>query len=229
MSAFAISAELQELLNNLKGSQFENNIAYMYVDSVGKITVGVGHNLTAQGDVLSLPFVVKRYERHSVLGGDKGVPIAKDSKLDRPATTAEIQNDYDFLKKHSGLKKYGPEQLQKYTTLELGADAIQELFVGDLKIAIDVCRKEFGAAFDKFPVKCQAGLIDIAFNAGSFRSFQTVFVPAIKGTGDYAKKKESERWTIASQNCKRGQVSATRNDLVAKWFLDAASSTPDPK
>jgi GH24 family phage-related lysozyme (muramidase) len=222
---FVITPVLRQLLDNLKRAQFENNVAYMYVDTVGENTVGVGHNLTAHGDALKLPFIVKRFERHAVIGGDVGVPISSDKVIGRRASIAEIQNDFDFLKKHSGLGKYSPEHLQKYTTLELPSADIDQLFTKDLDVAVAVCRREFGEAFDKFPTTCQAALIDIAFNCGTFASFQSRLVPAIKGTGAYAKKTPSERWKIASESCRRGEVSEVRNALVAKWFMDGATPT----
>jgi len=221
---FIIAPDLQQLLDNLKGAQFENNIAYMYVDTVGDITVGVGHNLDAHGDALQLPFIVKRLKRHHVIGGDVGVPISSNPVIGRPATAPEIQNDYDFLNKNRGLKKYFPQNLEKYTTLELLPAKVDQLFKTDLDVAIAVCRKEFGEDFDQYPTACQAGLIDIAFNCGNFSSFQPRFVPAIKASGEFAKNTPSERWKIASESCQRSTASATRNALVAKWFMDGAAA-----
>jgi hypothetical protein len=40
-----ISSDLKALLQTLKGTDFENNIPYMYLDSEGNVTVGVGHKL----------------------------------------------------------------------------------------------------------------------------------------------------------------------------------------
>jgi GH24 family phage-related lysozyme (muramidase) len=222
---FTITAALGQLLNTLKGPQFEKNIPYMYVDTVGDVTVGVGHDLDANNDVLKLPFMVKRFERHAVLGGDVGVSIFSNKVLNRTASQSEIQNDYDFLKKHTGLGKFLAEQLQKYTTLELTTVAIDQLFLKDLKIAVAVTRQEFGETFDTFPTTCQAALIDIAFNCGSFSTFQTRFVPAVKGLGAFANKTMYERWKIASESCRRGQLSAARNAQVAKWLMDGATAS----
>jgi len=65
----------------------------MYVDTVGKVTVGVGHNLTAHKDKHKLPFKVKRLTRHPVKGGDTGIAITKKKTKGRAATKAEISND----------------------------------------------------------------------------------------------------------------------------------------
>lgn len=68
-----ISPKLLKLLEVLKKPSSENNIPYMYVDTVGKVTVGVGHNLDAHKDMLTLAFIVKRLTRHHVKGGDTGI------------------------------------------------------------------------------------------------------------------------------------------------------------
>jgi GH24 family phage-related lysozyme (muramidase) len=218
-----IGHRLRALLNALKGPMFEKNIPYMYVDTEGKITVGVGHNLSAHKDVLQLPFIVARFERHPVLGGDRGIPISQNKTPGRLATTAEKQNDFDFLSKYKGLGHYAPEQLAKYTTLELRQHDVDRLFENDLIVAVRTARQEFGAAFDKFSASRQAALVDIAFNAGGFRTFQHSFVPAIKGQGLYAGKSEAERWKEAARHSRRGKVPAPRNAQVAEWLTDGGS------
>ncbi|GAA3934354.1 hypothetical protein [Litoribacillus peritrichatus] len=219
-----ISPKLFQLLETLKKPTSENNIPYMYVDTVGKVTVGVGHNLDAHKDMLTLPFMVKRFSRYPVKGGDTGIAINTNKILGRAATQDEIKNDYNFIKQHKGLGKYNPENLSKYTTLELPVAAIDSLFKKDLSIALAMAKREFGAPFDKYPITCQAALIDIAFNVGNFSSFRGTFVPAIKGTGVYSKMPMSERWKIASQNCRRGQVSADRNRHVAQWLMEGTKA-----
>jgi GH24 family phage-related lysozyme (muramidase) len=213
-----IGQKLRALLNVLKGPQFEKSIPYMYVDTVGKITVGVGHNLSIHKDLLRLHFVVARFERHAVSGGDRGIPITENKIVGRHATASEKQNDFDFLSRHRALGHYAPEHLEKYTTLALRPQDIDKLFESDLVAAVKIARHEFGADFDKFSVQRQAAIVDIAFNTGSFRTFQHSFVPAIKGHGEYAKKSEAERWKEAAKHSRRGKVQGSRNAKVAEWL-----------
>ncbi len=221
---FTPSAQLLKLLESLKKPSSENNIPYMYVDSVGKITVGVGHNLTAHRDMLSLPFKVKRFKRYPVRGGHTGIAITKNKTLNRTATHTEIKNDYNFLIKFKRLGKYLPTQLRKYTTLELLPSAVNTLFKKDLNNAIAIARAEFGTAFDSYPVTCQAALIDFAFNLGSFKKFNN-FVSAIKGTGKYKGKSMSYRWKAAAKESHRYQVSSARNAEIKKWLLNGAANS----
>ena len=120
--------------------------------------------------------------------------------------------------------KYNPENLRKYTTLELSVVTINTIFKKDLNIAIAVVKREFGIAFNSYPVTCQAALVDIAFNVGNFSSFRGTFVPAVKGTGKYSTMSMAERWEVASKNCRRGQISGERNRHVAQWFMDGSNA-----
>ena len=152
------------------------------------------------------------------------MPITEDKTVGRKATKEEIQNDYDFLAKHAGLGKYAAENLANYTTLELPKTEIDSLFQADVGEAMRVCVSEFGKArFDGYPVSCQAALIDIAFNCGSFVTFRHHLVPAIKGNHGYAKMPMTQRWRVAALHCRRGAISDARNNIVAQWFLAGAA------
>ena len=201
------------------------SIPYMYVDSEGKVTVGVGHNLTAHKDHKQLPFKVRRFERHPVKGGDRGVPITKNKRLGRAATQQEIQNDYDFLIKHKGLGKYNVKYgtLRKYTTLELEPTAIDSLFKTDLNSAISKVKRLL-PAFAKFPAACRAALVDIQFNTGKLAKFPEL-LKAVRGVEKYRNKSESERWLVAAKESKRGKVDAARNTQVRLWFEEGAKQT----
>ncbi len=222
------------------------NIPYMYVDTpaAAQVTVGVGHNLTSHlqnGEVegylkTEQRFVVKRLKRTAVIGGADGGPIKSitDPKMDatqgeigRGATPAEIQNDFDFLASHTKLGAATLANKRKYTTVELKDGVGEDLFKLDLSEAIKESINTFGkATFDAFPLSCQAGIIDVAYNPG-LSGFST-FVRAIKGEGEFAGKPASERWTKAAKESHRtvtGQSGAMtmRNQTVEKWFTDAAT------
>jgi GH24 family phage-related lysozyme (muramidase) len=214
-----MSLALRKMADILRTDDFERTIPYLYLDSLGILTVGVGHNLRDNPipSPLSLSFTVARLERKKVAGGDVGIPITDKARIGMSATRQEIQNDIDFLKRHAGLKKFFPVNLRDYTTLELTSLQITLLFEDDLNYFLNkVCRKEFTpAAFDAFPLSCQMALLDIAFNCGSFGKFNGHFVPAIKGTGLYAGKSWTERWTEAANYSRRGAVGYCK--VQRKW------------
>jgi hypothetical protein len=128
------------------------------------------------------------------------------------------------------LKRYFPGSLRDYTTLELTSSQIDSLFNDDIDYFFKVCRDEFTlAAFLAFPLSCQMALIDIAFNCGSFIKWRGHFVPAIKGTGRYAGKSWSERWTEAANYSRRGAVGLKRNAKVKEWLLQGAKEMESAK
>ncbi len=184
------------------------NIPYMYVDTptARQITVGVGHNLTSHRQGAEFEgylkkdqrFMVKRLNRTPVLGSDPGdgghvksitdaTKDAKDNEIGRTATADEIQNDYDFLAKHTALGGATLANKRKYTTLELKDGAGEDLFKLDLSEAIKSAIATFGdAAFAGFPLPCQAAIIDIAYNPG-LGDFPNL-VKLVKGEGAYQGK-----------------------------------------
>jgi GH24 family phage-related lysozyme (muramidase) len=225
MTVPRMTLALRKMADVLRTDNFEKTIPYLYLDSRGILTVGVGHNLddNPTPDPLSLIFTVARLERKKVASGDQGISIADKARLGMSATRAEIQNDLDFLKRNVGLKKYFPGNLRDYTTLDLTSLEISSLFDRDLSKFLKVCRDEFAqAAFDAFPLPCQIALLDIAFNCGSFRKFNGHFVPAIKATGLYAGKSWTERWTEAANYSRRGAVGLQRNAKIKEWLLQGA-------
>ena len=112
--------------------------------------------------------------------------------------------------------------LEKYTTLELGSDAVDALFLNDINTAVDGVKSIFGKDFDSFPLPCRAALIDIQFNTGSVNHLPTV-VHAAKGTGPFAGKSASERWLAAATASNRPDASSERNNLIANWFRGGAA------
>ena len=76
--------------------------------------------------------------------------------------------------------------------------------------------------FDAFPEPCQAALIDIAFNCGTFMKFVTI-QRALNGEGMYEKQTWTERWTAAAADCGRGDDPTSERNLTVKaWFLEGA-------
>jgi hypothetical protein len=220
MATLETSILFLNYLVKLKGPDFENNIPYMYIDTSAKVTVGVGHNLTAHQDHLTLPFVVARFERKKVIGGDQGTPIPKTRTAGTAATKDEIKNDFDFLIKHKGLGKYTPENLAPYTTVELPSATIDEIFLKDVTSAIATAKGVL-PDIDSYPVPCQAGIVDIVFNTGRLK-FPTL-VRAVKAEKEFAGKLASERWEAAARESNRPQVKQERNNQVYQWFMAGAA------
>jgi len=175
--------------------KYEGYLAHLYLDTKGKVTVGVGH-LIANRNAMS------------------GVTLYKtqNKKITQAATLQEKLSEYDAIAKLPWGKKYAAKSFEKHTTLIMKETDIDIL----LKHHIDSFYKELKTIykkdngyfddFDNFDSKVQLALFDMIFNLGAtklVKSFPT-FNSHIK-TGDFEK---------ASKECHRLGISDTRNNYV---------------
>lgn len=123
--------------------QHEGSIPYMYLDTRGNVTVGVGQLLSTVADAQQLPFV-RRTTQAS-------------------ASAEEIEADFNNVASQQAGQV--AQAYQQYTQLELTQEAIDALL--DQRIA------EFqdglqGAyqGFDSYPDTVQEALLDMSFNLG---------------------------------------------------------------
>lgn len=137
-------------------TQFEGRVEYMYVDAIGKATIGIGNLIDPVELALPLPFVFKN-----------GGQLAGD---------ADIRADFTAVKSDPTLPKRGHLACRDITRLMLTDPDINNLvtskaaqFENHLK-----GRPEF-AAFDDWPADAQLGLLSMAWALGPafrFPNFQ---------------------------------------------------------
>jgi GH24 family phage-related lysozyme (muramidase) len=133
--------DFTDLKNSLRN--YEGCIEYMYLDTRGNVTVGVGHMLGCCGDAESLTFVMR----------ESGAS----------ATVADIISEFNRVK-----AQQAGESASKYKTctqLDMPASAIEALLDGDIATAENGMRERF-RNFDSYPVEAQTALLDMAFNLG---------------------------------------------------------------
>ncbi|HEY8924896.1 MAG TPA: hypothetical protein VIU64_10990 [Polyangia bacterium] len=122
----------------------EGNIAHMYLDSVGKVTVGIGNLLAAAGAACELAFVNRATAER--------------------ATQAEIAADFAAVSRQAW-----PRVARFYrsvTALDLPAPHVDELF----RRRVDGFQQELHAAypdFEGYPGSVQLAMLDMAFNLGT--------------------------------------------------------------
>jgi len=135
-------ATWQDFKKEIKVS--EGSISHMYLDTVGKVTVGVGNMLPDVASSQKLAFV--------------------DRKTMKAATKDEIKAEFEKVSKLTkGLKA---SAYKKDTTLDLSATTIDTL----LDNRIETFKKELKLkfpSFDTYPMTVQFALLDMAFNLGS--------------------------------------------------------------
>jgi GH24 family phage-related lysozyme (muramidase) len=122
----------------------EGNIAHMYLDSVGKVTVGIGNLLATRVAALELAFV--------------------NRATAESATQAEIAADFEAVSRQAW-----PRVARFYrsvTALDLPGPRIDELF----RQRVERFRQELHAAypdFEGYPGSVQLAMLDMAFNLGT--------------------------------------------------------------
>ena len=139
-----MAAYLEQSLEKIK--EFEGSIPWMYLDTVGKVTVGVGLMLSNASAALALPFAAS--------GG--------------PATLDAIGREFSRV---SAMKK---GQLARFylgkENLQLSADAIDAKLRENLEGFEGYLRSHI-AGYDELPDSAKLALLDMIYNLGPGRLF----------------------------------------------------------
>jgi len=197
---------------------FEGNIAHMYLDSKGLVTIGIGFLIEDQGT-------------HKITTEAKTWPFLVRATQKR-ATQTQIEADFTAVKKLPYGPKINAGTFKPHTKLDLGASKIKELF--DSKVAgfWSQLKAEFGPAFDQYPMAVQYALLDMIFNLGRGGDIKKDG-KIIKSTGIHQFKKmraalDKKDWKLAGDSSHRGGIGAFRNQAIKAWFQSAGSSGPRP-
>jgi GH24 family phage-related lysozyme (muramidase) len=193
----ALHADVRKSLL-IKLEEYEGRIPHLYVDSVGRVTVGVGHMIPNRNEMASLTFMV---------GGSAGVPM-------RAATLKEKQDEFDAMAKQPKGRRAG--WYEQHATLTMRGPDIDALTFAHINSFHAKLVKAYSTAqgyskeFDSLPHNVQLALFDLIFNVGptGLTKF-TQFNKSIKAAD----------WKKAAEQCNRSQVSGARNEYVKKLLL----------
>lgn len=190
----ALHADVRKSLI-IKLEEYEGRVPHLYVDSVGRVTVGVGHMIANRNEMSSLTFMT----------GGAGV---------RAATLKEKQDEFDAMAKQPKGRRAG--WYEQHATLTMRAPDIDALTFAHIDSFHAKLVKAYSKAqghpkeFDSLPHNVQLALFDLIFNVGptGLTKF-TQFNKSIKA-GD---------WKKAAEQCERSQVNGARNEYVKKLLL----------
>ncbi len=197
-----------QLYKNLEN--YEGRFNHLYLDTKGKVTVGVGHlvmNKTAMG---SLVFYKLK----------NNLPV-------QMATLQEKQAEYDAIAKLPWGQRYGAATFKKHASMIMKDTDIDKLVDKHIDSFYKELSKTYSKAngytddFDNLHKNVQLALFDLIFNLGATKLANTFpnFYASLK-TGD---------WKKAAPETNRPDVNAARNLYVKQLLLNvptAAVTTP---
>lgn len=179
--------------------KFEKNINHFYLDSVGKVTVGIGHLIPNKMAVRS----VVMYKRINMLPGAVANLQEKQKRGYRAEWYAKhstlIMKDKDIK---ALLNKHVDSFYRELTTIYSKAKGYQD-------------------DFDNFDKYVQAAIFDMIFNLGAHKI--TANFP------NFDKALKAGDWRKAAYESNRHQLNVLRNSYVKNKFLAAASKAAKKK
>jgi len=189
VAAIPLSGNLKlTLKQNMK--KYEGNIPHMYLDTKGKVTMGVGHLLKDVDAAKKVPFIIR----------DTGTS----------ATPQQIEDEFKLIKS----KPYGSQAASFYkpfTKLE-ATEAVRETQVEDhIRVFESELKRIYGASeFASYPDNVKLALFDMIFNLG---------MPELKnGFPKFNKHMKARDFKKAAIESNRVDVSAERNSYVRNLF-----------
>jgi len=176
----------------------EGNIPWMYLDTRGNVTVGIGHLLAVPVDAEALRFIEQ----------DTGRPAAREG----------IRAAHAAVQGASQLAASGAGAFEAVSTVRLTEAGVEAVFERDFSRIIRRTRALFqsvGGGFDSYPDPAQIAVVDMAFNLGPdglFRKYRKFRNNGL-ARRDFA---------VAADECFRHGISAARNTVTRSLLLEAA-------
>jgi GH24 family phage-related lysozyme (muramidase) len=178
-----------------KLKEFEGVFSYMYLDTTGNVTVGVGNLLANAAAAQHLAFVRRM---NPGAGG--------------PATAVEIQGDFDNVSEQPAGRL--ASFYKQFTRLDLPDNVIDSLLSSRVVEFVASLQTPF-PDFDFYPPEACAAIFDMAFNLG-LRGLTS-------GFPRFCRAVKAQDWATAAGECTRIGIGPDRNNWT-KAQLQAAAS-----
>jgi len=121
----------------------EGNIPHMYLDTAGKVTVGIGNLISNAAYACTLSFV--------------------NRATSKTATSQEITVDFDAVSKQP--RGLAAPKYRQFTALDLPGSAIDLLFQNRVQEFLRLLKVRY-PKYDFYPQSAQLALMDMGFNLG---------------------------------------------------------------
>lgn len=188
-----ISGSLKVILKkNLE--KYEGRVPHMYLDTVGKVTVGVGHMMTDVQAAQKVPFIV--------------------SSTGVPATAKQIEDEFNVIQKRPFGKDFEANEFKVFTSLVL-TDSVMNNQVQEHITSFEAeLKRIYGATeFAAFPNDVKLALFDMIFNLGMTKLKNTF--------PNFNKHLKAGDFKSASLESSRTKISDERNAYVRNLLGNA--------
>ena len=187
--------------------KFEGRVPHLYLDTVGKVTVGIGHLIPNKSTLVKVPMYKKGKSNSLVL-----------------ATLIEKNAEYDAIIKQprgklaSYYKPYSNLVMKDHDIVTQKEKHISS-FYSELARYYNA-KNGFATHFDAMPSEVQQALLDMVFNLGITR-LKNQYV----NMNTHIK---NEKWGDAALQSNRLGIQAARNIHVKRLFLAAQAKVKKP-
>lgn len=193
-----------DMLKFLKGDRIEGSFSTLYLDSVNKITIGVGHLISSKKEFMAMQNFFHSAEDPTV----RATPEMMEQEWER---MRQLQDDWEKPKPAS--------TYAKGAIVKMDDDKVDE----DAKNKIDEKINEMIRCYPTIqfaPYTAQLGLLDIVYNVGEGKRMPNP-KKKVKGFPTFNKAINDGDWLTAAKESHRSQVSEIRNKKVAAFFRAA--------
>ncbi|GAB3028413.1 hypothetical protein GCM10027285_08370 [Oleiagrimonas citrea] len=197
---------------------YEGDSPWMYIDTTGHVTVGIGDNLESKGssktesEAEALPFYICDRKTNKSCICDATHKCAKATKQQIKDGLAAVQKETQPAAcKTDTSQCYTVNHYKSISDLRL-KESDREQFVEDkLGDFHGDLVKQF-PDFDTYPSRVQAAMYDMIYNLGA---------AGLKKFKKFAKAVKAKDWKTAAAESKRGGVQQSRNDYVKNLLMEA--------
>lgn len=197
-----------------KLAESEGKYSYMYLDTVNKVTVGIGNQLPDADAAVELPFMIE-----------------EDGKI-RAATDQEIRDGFNGLPvqpagcdsetKEGRAKCRSAKYYEPFNKLRLEVSVVESLCRTRVETDFIAGLRGLFKDYDTFPSRVKAAMLDIVYNVG-VGGFSAAEWPS------FHRAVAARDWQWAADESKRGQVQPERNKFVKELLEEAARQENDGK
>lgn len=181
--------------------EYEGNIPYMYLDSRGYVTVGVGFLLDSANAATDYAFCLSN-------AAAVPCPPAAVPSVPQKATADQIKAEWEKIKCQA--IPHLASFYEKFATMRMMPSDIDTVLTAKINEFEASARRTF-PNWDTFPSSAQLALLDMIYNLGSLRDFPKLVAAAQK-----------KDWVTCAAECYRNGPSEQRNNDTKNRFLAAA-------